>query len=371
MSRSRAFRGSSTRQSIGSSLNSRASNTFKGAARGPSKPRGRFVDRIWHCECDPRLPAEHFKVKKEGPNKGRWFYTCQKAQEERCGFFLWDEDAEPRMQAALMHGGGSETTSDPTTAQHDYGVQPTNAAPPAQTKTAPHEASLIRESNPRKRTLPWVNDKDGDDSSTDDEALPWPSTVTDPSNQDHNPRNANVSPPPFSTPRKAQKTSLAATPASHLRENTGLATPHTSTTTNGRFTDPHIKAEADPQTPTPARFQDLSTTAAITPSKSGSDIMHTVLSYLQTCRTNLSADHRAGLRAILETHNHQVRGFIKGRDVAREAVKAKDAKIADLTTRIEALESDLELYRARVKSLKSGRDSASSLTQSQGHDMEL
>lgn len=371
MSRSRASRGSSTRQSVGSSLNSRTSNTFKGTAKGSAKPRGQFIDRIWHCDCHPRLPAEHFKVKKEGPNKGRWFYTCQKAQEERCGFFLWDEDAEPRMQAALMHGGGSEVDTSPAIAQNNPGAQPSYAAQPVQSKSAPHQAHLISNSNPRKRTLPWANERDGDDSSTDDEALPWPSTANDHQMiQDPNSRNSNVSPPPLSTPRKAQKTSLEATPASHLREEIGLATPHTCTR-NGRFTNASIKVEPGPQTPTPTRFHDISTSATTTPSKAGEDITSTVLSYLQCCRTTLSPDHKAGLRAILETHNHQVRGFIKGRDVAREAVKSKDAKIADLTTRIEALESDLELYRLRVKSLKSEKDVLSSQTQSQGHDMEL
>jgi hypothetical protein len=53
---------------------------------GRQKPPGLFADGIWHCDCDcsPRLPAEHFVVKKESPNKGhsshRSFMWLRKAQ---------------------------------------------------------------------------------------------------------------------------------------------------------------------------------------------------------------------------------------------------------------------------------------------------
>lgn len=29
------------------------------------------------------------QVKKEGPNKGRWFYACAKPPQEQCDFFDW------------------------------------------------------------------------------------------------------------------------------------------------------------------------------------------------------------------------------------------------------------------------------------------
>lgn len=39
---------------------------------GRQKLTGLFADGIWHCDCDcnPRLPAERFQVKKESANKG-------------------------------------------------------------------------------------------------------------------------------------------------------------------------------------------------------------------------------------------------------------------------------------------------------------
>jgi hypothetical protein len=78
-------------------------------AHARTTTRGLFADGVWHCDCTPRLPAEHFPVKKKGPNKGRWFYTCQlKERNKRCGFFLWDAEAKPREAAAVLGNSRSE-----------------------------------------------------------------------------------------------------------------------------------------------------------------------------------------------------------------------------------------------------------------------
>ncbi|KAF3769099.1 hypothetical protein M406DRAFT_327505 [Cryphonectria parasitica EP155] len=63
------------------------------------KKRGLFEDGLWLCDCSPRKPALNLKVKKEGPNKGKSFYTCD---ERKCGFFLFQHDAEPREREALL-----------------------------------------------------------------------------------------------------------------------------------------------------------------------------------------------------------------------------------------------------------------------------
>lgn len=225
------------------------------------------------------------------------------------------------MQDALLNHGGTEV----------------HAAVAAGQLGGEHSAADTG-SESRKRPAPMETNQG--DESTDDEDFPWPATADD--------LPASAQAP--STPRKAIKTSAGATPGGRLKQENGLITPQTSTT-NGRFTaQPQQSAAPDQQTPTPARFKDVETPS--TPSKAGEDITATVLSYITSCRADLSNDQRAGLRAILETHNQQVRGFIKGRDVARDAVKMKDVRIGDLTGRIEALESDLELYRARVRGLK-------------------
>ncbi|CAG8536687.1 28583_t:CDS:2, partial [Racocetra persica] len=40
------------------------------------------------CKCGKN--ATHYETKKEGPNKGRWFYSCPL---RKCGFFLWDNSS--------------------------------------------------------------------------------------------------------------------------------------------------------------------------------------------------------------------------------------------------------------------------------------
>jgi hypothetical protein len=60
-------------KSLGAKTSSRGSRRAMFTRRpGRQKLPGLFSDGIWHCDCDlsPRLPAEHFVVKKESPNKG-------------------------------------------------------------------------------------------------------------------------------------------------------------------------------------------------------------------------------------------------------------------------------------------------------------
>ncbi|XP_063138043.1 5'-3' DNA helicase ZGRF1 isoform X15 [Rattus norvegicus] len=45
--------------------------------------------------CHHNQPAKLVMVKKEGPNKGRLFYTCDKPKGNQCKFFKWLEDVTP------------------------------------------------------------------------------------------------------------------------------------------------------------------------------------------------------------------------------------------------------------------------------------
>ncbi|KAK3496875.1 uncharacterized protein B0T23DRAFT_372919 [Neurospora hispaniola] len=60
----------------------------------------------WYCSCinGPQL-AIRLQVKKEGPNQGRFFYTCREPRDlgaipGQCGFFLWEETAQEREKKA-------------------------------------------------------------------------------------------------------------------------------------------------------------------------------------------------------------------------------------------------------------------------------
>lgn len=65
--------------------------------------------------CKPRLPAVQHQVRRDTPNKGRWFYTCQlqppkgeRGKPENCGFFLWAEDARLREEGAVLNNSTTE-----------------------------------------------------------------------------------------------------------------------------------------------------------------------------------------------------------------------------------------------------------------------
>ncbi|POS71264.1 hypothetical protein DHEL01_v210345 [Diaporthe helianthi] len=75
----------------------------RGIATKPFTPRkrGLFEDGQWLCECTPRKPALCLTVKKDSPNKGKRFYTCQD-NPKKCDFFLWEEEALKRERDALM-----------------------------------------------------------------------------------------------------------------------------------------------------------------------------------------------------------------------------------------------------------------------------
>lgn len=333
---------------------------------GQQTPRGTFENGAWLCDCDPKLPAEHFRVKKEGPNKGRWcmlhiphrrsstevaltastpVYTCQQQQDQRCGFFLWDEDAEPRMQAAVLNGASA--------AQVGRSAASEGRAPPqAARQTPPPPYSVMIEQQPTATQGPTSHKRprsavEEDDSETESETLSWPPTVDD-RRDDPAQRTisqARISPP--STPRKVQKTDATATAGGLLRADRpaehGLVTPHTTSKREAS------RSAAAPETPTPARHHDALGTS---PTKLAEDIASTVFSYLAATQTQLKPDTAVGLRSILDTHSQQVRGFTKGRDIAREAIKTRDAKVSELVKRVETLEADLEVYRARVRSMR-------------------
>ncbi|KAK4251256.1 hypothetical protein C7999DRAFT_28288 [Corynascus novoguineensis] len=82
------------------SVSNASSNPSRAQNSWQRPPGGKFEGGIWHCACDPAPHAAFLQVKKEGNNKGRWFYTCQKPREEQCGFFMWENVAKAREQRA-------------------------------------------------------------------------------------------------------------------------------------------------------------------------------------------------------------------------------------------------------------------------------
>lgn len=283
----------------------------KSAGKPPSKPRGSYENGQWLCECNPRVPAEHFQVKKEGKNKGRWFYTCQKHESERCGFFLWDDDAKPRMEAAVLNNSTTESGSH-----------------------VKKEADTPKRG--KKRNLPWQQPQDQRDSNiSGDESF----DVSDSEEkalsyavQEH----GVVAPP--ETPRKVQKTSTYETPSSKTSSAVAktsllhsLPTPETTPhQPNGAF----ITQRPDPETPTAVRTKDA---------LAGEDTLtDKVFKLFGLFDMKLDSHASSALRGLLESETRRYQGIIKGRDAARAAVRTRDVRIAELVERCEQLEGEIE-----------------------------
>ena len=99
------------------SLSSRALPLKQKSNMDDRSDRGRPLCSGHQLECAMR------KVKKEGPNKGRWFYSCPADKDAQCGFFCW-KDADSRAavtrfleaasEAALAEAAALSSSTDPS-----------------------------------------------------------------------------------------------------------------------------------------------------------------------------------------------------------------------------------------------------------------
>lgn len=357
----------------------------RGNARTRTQPRGLFADGIWHCDCDPRLPAEHFRVKKEGKNQGRWFYTCQK--QDRCGFFLWDEDAKPREEAAVLNNSRTE----PVPAQEGW--------------DAGRSRKPVQEQQPQGKGL-FAGGQHGrvvDDEETASESSPPPQYTAFASAASSSKRSAEeaelsdgddefgwalgeqadvlekrATGAGLQTPQKAQKTGVYATPAATAKRKLPWleqpTTPATSkgnegadyfqtpskppaSATNGNepetpYVPPTLATKSTPSPPT--RHRD----ALSNPADSTSSLTSEVLNCINASNVKLPPNILSELRSIVTKHDLKAQGTIKGRDISRLAIKAKDAKIAELQARIASLEAEREVERGVQRMRRWERENA-------------
>ncbi|RMY39245.1 hypothetical protein D0866_02064 [Hortaea werneckii] len=372
----------------------------RGGGISAIRPKGLFADGIWQCNCTPRLPAEHFKVKKEGKDQGRWFYTCQQQQEKRCDFFLWDEDAKPREEAAVLSGRRTEPgavdsggqTQDGWNAGRAYGRNETVAASNVNVVSDIGESNRQGSAKPSSPPPPHSSPQDQEQRTglkrgansagmddEDDNAFSWSLTAQE--EQDLAKVAARTAP---ETPNKAQKTGVYATPATsgkrklpwempqQQQQQQQPATPSTVGTKGKTATDyfqspskrpvafspigeelepfletPHIApTPTTAQTPTSVRHNN----ALVNPADSASTLTAEALSALSAVR--LPPDVLSNLRSILSKHDLKTQGVTRGRDISRLALKSKEAKIAELQKRIESLEADMELDRGVIRQLR-------------------
>lgn len=223
-------------------------------------------------------------------------YTCQKPQHKRCGFFLWDDEANKREKIVVINNSRSEP-------------QTPSKPPPTQLPSPRSSQNLLRFTDPKVQV-----DEDFNWSSEDDDAF---AKVTEASEE-------------FKTPTKVAKLDYTSTPSKRKLGDKVQFTPDpqddvfTMTKTNA-FTSP-------------AKIPDTG--------KLTSDVLHILKP------VNISTELEAELVALLDRYSIEMKGVIKGRDISREAIKAKDKKIAELSSRIVGLEGERETNKAVIAHLK-------------------
>ena len=84
----------------------------------------------------------------------------------------------------------------------------------------------------------------------------------------------------------------------------------------------------------------------------GNDLVGDVLGLLQKANIQLDIDTTNDLKILLSKHANNAEGYKRRRDVLQTAVKAKDAKITELTYRVSTLKAELEAEQAMVKHLQ-------------------
>ncbi|KAF2085647.1 hypothetical protein K490DRAFT_4970, partial [Saccharata proteae CBS 121410] len=271
-------------------------------------------------DCNPRVPANHFKVKKAGPNQGKWFYSCQQQPDDkRCGFFLWQEDAEVRERAAVLANSRDEP---------DAAAQ---QSPPK--RPSPPPAYQALPSNNGKRKL--QSEADGDD----EDEFGWPTNGAVQQQITRTLDSGSLMPPPI-TPRKAIKTNAFATPS-----RSGLLTPASHHTGN-------LENTSQANTPTPSRF--LGTPSG--ESEASASLVAEVMNFLGKQNCVLGRENEDGLRQLLKRHVARSEGIARGREMTRLALKEKDAKINYLQARIETLEAEIETRNAVIQNANWQKD---------------
>lgn len=404
-------------------------------------------------------------MKKEGPNKGKHFYTCDT---KKCNFFLWENDAKSREREALMkHNCRSENGiigriqakgEPPATPSFP---RSTNAIPP---KTAPQQQQqrIFTGTPPAENmnTRSWSQSQESDflDYSADEDDTQqaqvgsWTSSQTM-GNNDSGSKGAvaaygriadSTIQNHLSTPSAKRKHGgfimdsdeefgdndlddsdmerelveatdqsvrkvLFKTPATErTADRNGLPTPSTRTNWNSsliaaeavergskrqRFAGPDSIPEApllsqsqsqslpagqghalyigDVGTPTPYRKMDALTqpSAPTTPATARllnktapteyPRIKEEVMAMLQGQPEQMRRD----VQQALERHELRVKGVAKGRDTARAALGERDSRIAELQSRVVALENSRRMDRGRLRELSEG---LLSLTQDEG-----
>jgi hypothetical protein len=162
------------------------------------------------------------------------------------------------------------------------------------------------------------------------------------------------------TPRKVAKNSPFMTPSSkRQRGEESLPTPASvtddifGTPGTGRLNsgmwdgNEPFGLRSPSKTPTPSRFRDVIEPAD---GKTGQNLVDEVMQVLKDQK--IDDKTKGDLRGVLSKHLLKYSGIVKGRDITRFALAAKDAKITELQQKITALEIEREMDKTVIQHFK-------------------
>lgn len=303
---------------------------------------------LYRGNCQPRLPASHLLVRKEGPNKGRWFYTCQEPKESACRFFLWDDAAHSREMGAVLQNSRSES-------------QPSNISADTTEATASIDRTSVNghiaASNKWMADLARKDEEEfGDWPLSPEGELKVAGVIGEAS------MHSSSTP---ETPRKAIKNAALETPGSKRKREGVWPSPQTSTA-DDVFAIPGMSRSkggmwdgtgrpgllSPSATPTPDRYRNANKGSGLTEESSPDyDITEEIMSLLRD--QSLDEATSSKVRQVLNKYALKTLGIAKGRDMTRLALKGKDTKIAELQQRITALETERDMDRVVIRHFRS------------------
>ncbi|KAH8694141.1 hypothetical protein BGW36DRAFT_399290 [Talaromyces proteolyticus] len=332
-------------------------NRGKGSYQSPRPTtswRGRYIDGVWHCDCEPRVPADRFQTKNGGINHGRWFYTCHKPQPKRCKFFLWESDAQVREKQTVLSNSVSKPITPKKTPVKSIQSGRGGLFTPSTSRTVHtgYPGQGVDNTTPSKikktRTL-----------SSDEDAYSWDESLDD-EVEDLMERKTPLRQPVFTppeTPRKTPRTANNTSPGKRKLDDLNDEPPPYSALDNPPPTSSGSRTNSVPfssveisTTPTPRRYHDA---LSANSSSEVSDLALDVLSTLDRHDVVIPTQARDEVVALLDKHHLKSQGLQRGRDILRVSLNKKDGEIVALKQRIEGLLAEREMDRTIIAGLNS------------------
>ncbi|KAK7542886.1 uncharacterized protein J3D65DRAFT_615290 [Phyllosticta citribraziliensis] len=278
------------------------------------RAQGSFYHDTWYCACKPKLPAKHLQSR-TSRNPGRWFFICpQQHNEEQCGFFMWEDEAE----AASKRGpdedrdGGPE---DSMTARNRHTLDERNGIPTSPPPVYQSQATPSAKRKFQEEADGGLEDELGFEVAAS-EAWQLGRAIA-----------------PF-TPRKAKRSSTGATPAAaHELPKTPLSVSKTVTPTSS-------------QPFRTARDRDMASPAGSGDKDVGETLVGEVMGLFRDRRVDVGKETAEALQSMLRRHVLRAQGIARGREIARLALNEKMALVSELQAKIQTLEAELETRKA-------------------------